>query len=218
MQEDLMTLRRSFISFLLVGSILSLFLVACGSITATPEEPAPTVIKQWDSPPEMVIDTEAIYLATFKTEKGDIKIELFTAKAPKTVNNFVFLARGGYYDNTTFHRVLPDFMAQGGDPTGTGGGGPGYYFEDEFDPSLRFDEAGYLAMANRGPNTNGSQFFITFGPRQYLNDQHTIFGKVVEGMDVVLSLTLRDPQENPDYLGDRIHTIEIEEIPESLLP
>jgi cyclophilin family peptidyl-prolyl cis-trans isomerase len=210
--------RKNAINLLLVGSILSIFLVACGSSTATPEEPVPTAIKQWDSPPEMVIDTEAIYLATFKTEKGEFKIELFAAKAPKTVNNFVFLAREGYYDNTTFHRVLSDFMAQGGDPTGTGGGGPGYTFEDEFDPSLRFDEAGYLAMANRGPSTNGSQFFITFGPRQYLNDQHTIFGKVVEGMEVVLSLTLRDPQENPDYLGDCIYTIEIEEIPESLLP
>lgn len=215
-----MTHHRNFIFYLLIGSILSLFLVACGSSTATPETSEPSVIKQWDSPPAMVVDTEAIYLATFKTDKGEIKIELFTAKAPKTVNNFVFLAREGYYDNTTFHRVLPGFMAQGGDPTGTGGGGPGYYFEDEFDPDLRFDGAGYFAMANRGPNTktNGSQFFITFGPTQYLNDQHTIFGKVVEGMDVVLSLTLRDPQENPDYLGDRIHTIEIEEIPESLLP
>ena len=213
-----MTHRRSFINLLMIGPILSLFLVACGSSTATPEEPSPAAIKQWNSPPVMVVDAEAIYLATFKTEKGEIKIELFTAKAPKIVNNFVFLAREGYYDNTTFHRVLSGFMAQGGDPTGTGGGGPGYVFEDEFDPDLRFDEAGYLAMANRGPNTNGSQFFITFGPTQYLNDKHTIFGKVVEGMDVVLSLTLRDPQENPDFLGDRIHTIEIEEIPESLLP
>ncbi len=210
--------RRNFLNYLLVGSILSLFLVACGSSTTTPEISEPSVPKQWDAPPEMTINPGAIYLATFKTEKGEIKIELFTAKVPKTVNNFVFLAREGYYDNTTFHRVLPGFMAQGGDPTGTGGGGPGYYFEDEFDPSLRFEGAGYFAMANGGPNTNGSQFFITFGPTLYLNDHHTIFGKVVEGMDVVLSLTLRDPQENPDYPGDRIHTIEIEEIPESLLP
>jgi len=153
-----------------------------------------------------------------KTEKGDIKIELFAAKAPKTVNNFVFLAREGFYDGTTFHRVLPDFMAQGRDPTGTGSGGPGYRFEDEFHPDLRFDSAGYLAMANAGPNTNGSQFFITFGPTDYLTGSHTIFGKVVEGMDVVLSLTLRDPQENPDYVGDLLYTVEIEEIPESLLP
>jgi cyclophilin family peptidyl-prolyl cis-trans isomerase len=166
----------------------------------------------------MAIDLEAIYLATLITERGEIKIELFAAKAPLTVNNFVFLARERYYDGTTFHRVLPDFMAQGGDPTGTGGGDPGYHFEDEFDPSLRFDGAGYFAMANGGPNANGSQFFITFGPTEYLNDRHTIFGKVVEGMEVVLSLTLRDPQENPDYQGDLLHTVEIEEIPESLLP
>ncbi len=209
--------RSNFIICLLVGSILSTILVACGTSTPTAEVSGPPAIKQWNAPPEMTIDPEEIYLATLVTEKGEIKIELFASKAPKTVNNFIFLAREGYYDGTTFHRVLPDFMAQGGDPTGTGGGGPGYDFEDEFDPSLRFDEAGYLAMANRGPNTNGSQFFITFGPTQYLNDRHTIFGKVVEGMEVVLSLTLRDPQENPDYLGDRIQTITIEEIPESLV-
>jgi cyclophilin family peptidyl-prolyl cis-trans isomerase len=166
----------------------------------------------------MTIDLEAIYLATLRTEKGEIKIELFASKAPKTVNNFIFLAREGYYDGTTFHRVLSDFMAQGGDPTGTGGGGPGYIFEDEFHPDLRFDGAGYIGMGNRGPNTNGSQFFITFGPTDYLTGRHTIFGKVVEGMEVVLSLTLRDPQENPDYLGDILHTVEIEEIPVSLLP
>ncbi len=102
-------------------------------------------------------------------------------------------------------------MAQGGDPTGTGAGGPGYQFEDEFDPTLRFDSAGYLAMANRGPNTNGSQFFITFAPTPHLNDLHTIFGKVVGGMDVVLSLSLRDPQENPGFEGDRLITVEIRE-------
>jgi len=203
---------------LLMASILSLILAACGSNIVTPEVSAPSAPKQWDTPPEMIIDTQAIYLATLKTEKGDIKIELFAAKAPKTVNNFVFLAREGFYDGTTFHRVLPDFMAQGGDPTGTGSGGPGYRFEDEFHPDLRFDSAGYLAMANAGPNTNGSQFFITFGPTDYLTGSHTIFGKVVEGMDVVLSLTLRDPQENPDYVGDLLYTVEIEEIPESLLP
>jgi len=175
-------------------------------------------LKQWSTPPEMGIDTQAIYLATLKTEKGDIKVELFASKTPKTVNNFVFLAEEGFYDGTTFHRVLPNFMAQGGDPTGSGGGGPGYRFDDEFDPSLRFDDAGYLAMANAGPNTNGSQFFITYGPTPHLNSLHTIFGKVVEGMDVALSLTLRDPQQNPSFQGDMLLTVEIESLDESLLP
>ena len=173
---------------------------------------------QWSMPPEMSIDTQAIYLATLKTEKGDIKVELFASKAPKTVNNFIFLAEEGYYDGTTFHRVLDDFMAQGGDPTGTGAGGPCYQLEDEFDPSLRFDEAGYLAMANAGPNTNGSQFFITYGPTSHLTGRHTIFGKVVEGMDVALSLRLRDPQQNPGFEGDTLHSVEIETLDESLLP
>jgi cyclophilin family peptidyl-prolyl cis-trans isomerase len=173
---------------------------------------------QWATPPEMGIDTQAIYLATLQTEKGDLKIELFASKAPQTVNNFIFLAEEGFYNGTTFHRVLPNFMAQGGDPTGSGSGGPGYQFEDEFDPSLRFDDAGYLAMANGGPNTNGSQFFITYGPTPHLNGLHTIFGKVVEGMDVALSLTLRDPQQNPSFQGDTLLTVEIESLDESLLP
>jgi cyclophilin family peptidyl-prolyl cis-trans isomerase len=185
---------------------------------STQRESVPGSIMQWDSPPEMSINQDSIYIAILKTEKGDIRIELFANRTPKTVNNFIFLAKEGFYDNTTFHRVLPDFMAQGGDPTGTGGGGPGYSFDDEFDPSLRFDSAGYLAMANSGPNTNGSQFFITFSPLDYLNGRHAIFGKVIEGMDVALSLTLRDPQEAPDFLGDSLITIEIEEVPESLLP
>ncbi|UCF61058.1 MAG: peptidylprolyl isomerase [Anaerolineaceae bacterium] len=214
-----MTHRINFITYLLVVSILSIILVACGpSITRNEIATSTSSPKQWDTPPEMSIDPETIYLATLVTEKGEIKIELFASKAPKTVNNFVFLARQGYYDGTTFHRVLPDFMAQGGDPTGTGGGGPGYTFEDEFHPDLRFDGAGYFAMANGGPNTNGSQFFITFGSTEYLTGRHTIFGKVVEGMDVVLSLSLRDPQENPDYLGDLLQKVEIEVIPVSLLP
>jgi cyclophilin family peptidyl-prolyl cis-trans isomerase len=173
---------------------------------------------QWDQPPEMTVDQNAIYLATLKTVKGDIKVELFADRAPVTVNNFIFLARAGYYDGTTFHRVLSGFMAQGGDPSGTGAGDPGYSFEDEFDPSLRFDDQGVLAMANGGPNTNGSQFFITFAPTPHLNGVHTIFGKVVEGMDVALSLTLRDPTQSPDFEGDLLEEVTIEEIPESLLP
>jgi cyclophilin family peptidyl-prolyl cis-trans isomerase len=180
---------------------------------ATPtqgETPMPTP-KQWSSPPEMSIDPTKKYFATFKTAKGDIRVELFADRAPKTVNNFVFLARQGFYDNTTFHRVLENFMAQGGDPTGTGRGGPGYQFEDEIVPGLTFDKPGLLAMANAGPGTNGSQFFITFSPTPWLNGKHTIFGQVVEGLDVALSLTLRDPLQRPNYPGDTLVTVEIEE-------
>ncbi len=173
---------------------------------------------QWSEPPEMSIDTSTIYIATLKTEKGDIRIELFADEAPMTVNNFIFLAEEGYYDDTTFHRVIPDFMAQGGDPEGTGMGGPGYSFKDEISFNLRFDDEGYLAMANSGPDTNGSQFFITYVPTPHLNGLHTIFGKVVEGMDVARSLTPRDPSSNPDFDGDRLKKVEIERVSESLLP
>ena len=187
------------------------------STAACSPEPKTT---EWDAPPELTIDASKIYLATLETEQGEIKIELFADRAPITVNNFIFLAREGYYDDTTFHRVLADFMAQGGDLTGTGSGGPGYRFEDEIDFDLIFDEAGYLAMANGGPDTNGSQFFITFGPVLHLNGSHTIFGKVVEGMEVALSLTLRDPNADPppQLEGDKLKRVTIEEISESLLP
>lgn len=176
---------------------------------ATEKETQMTV-KQWDKPPAMTIDPKKKYTAVFKTEKGDFKIELCADKAPNTVNNFVFLAREGFYDNTTFHRVIQDFMAQGGDPTGTGRGGPGYRFADEFHPALKHDSAGILSMANAGPNTNGSQFFITFAPTSYLDGKHAVFGKVVEGMDVLRSIRLRDPQTDPKP-GDVIKTIVIEE-------
>ena len=190
-------------------------------VTDTPSPSSTSVLReaqQWDAPPELTIDPAKIYLATFKTAKGNIQVQLFADKAPLTVNNFIFLARQGYYDNTTFHRVLTDFMAQGGDPTGTGSGGPGYTFEDEFSPDLLFNEPGLLAMANGGPNTNGSQFFITFVATPHLNGLHTIFGKVVDGMEVLLALTIRDPQASPDYLGDLLQTVEIEEAATSLLP
>ncbi|MEM7031194.1 MAG: peptidylprolyl isomerase [Chloroflexota bacterium] len=164
--------------------------------------------KEYASPPEMVIDPQKSYQAIFKTSKGDITIELFADKAPKTVNNLVFLAKDGFYDNTTFHRVIGGFMAQGGDPTGTGRGGPGYRFEDEFDSSLTFDAQGILAMANAGPGTNGSQFFITYGPTPHLNNNHTIYGKVTDGMDVALSLRERDPMRDPNP-GDELITVEI---------
>ena len=160
----------------------------------------------------MSIDTSKQYLATFQMANGgEFVVQLFDDQAPKTVNNFVFLARDGFYDGTTFHRVLDGFMAQGGDPTGTGMGGPGYQFEDEFSPELTFDRAGLLAMANSGPNTNGSQFFITYGPTPHLNNLHTIFGEVIEGMDVVSAITRRDPDQNPGFEGDAIETITIAE-------
>ena len=132
----------------------------------------------------MSIDQSAGYTAKIKTNKGNIVIELFPASAPKTVNNFVFLANEGFYNEIIFHRVIPNFMIQGGDPTGTGTSGPGYKFEDEIDAKLGFEKPGILAMANSGPNTNGSQFFITTAPTPHLNGNHTIFGKVLEGQDV----------------------------------
>ena len=162
------------------------------------------------APPSGALDTSKSYTATLKTEKGDIVVELFADRAPRTVENFVNLARAGFYDGTTFHRVINGFMAQGGDPTGTGTGGPGYQFGDEFHPELRHDSAGVLSMANAGPGTNGSQFFITHGPTPHLDDRHTVFGKVSEGMEVVRSLRERDPQRDREA-GDRIATIEISE-------
>lgn len=166
--------------------------------------------KQWPKAPEMVIDSKKTYTATFKTDKGDIVCSLYTAKVPKTVNNFVFLAREGFYDGTIFHRVISDFMAQGGDPTGTGMGGPGYKFNDEFHSSLRHNAPGVLSMANAGPNTNGSQFFITHVATPWLDNKHAVFGQVVKGLDVLLSIPERNPQ-NPETPGVVLHTIEIEE-------
>jgi cyclophilin family peptidyl-prolyl cis-trans isomerase len=151
--------------------------------------------KQWNKPPDMVIDPKKQYTAVIETEKGDITIKLFADKVPVTVNNFVFLAREGFYDGTIFHRVIADFMAQGGDPTGTGTGGPGYRFKDEFHPSLKHDKPGILSMANAGPGTNGSQFFITHVPTSWLDNKHSVFGVVIDGMDVLLSIPARDPQQ-----------------------
>lgn len=168
-------------------------------------------VDQYSAEPPMTIDVSKQYFATFKMAKGgEFVVQLFPDKAPKTVNNFVFLARNGFYDGTTFHRVLDGFMAQGGDPTGTGSGGPGYQFEDEIS-DLTFDKPGLLAMANAGPNTNGSQFFITYVPTPHLNGLHTIFGEVIEGMEVVEGITRRDPNQSPDFPGDAIETITITE-------
>jgi cyclophilin family peptidyl-prolyl cis-trans isomerase len=149
--------------------------------------------KQWNKAPEMLIDPNKKYTATLNTDKGDIVLELFADKTPRTVNNFVFLVRESFYDNTIFHRVIADFMAQGGDPTGTGTGGPGYRFSDEFHPSLKHSKPGIFSMANAGPNTNGSQFFITHIPTPWLDGKHSVFGQVIQGLDVLLSIPPRDP-------------------------
>jgi len=149
--------------------------------------------KQWKSAPEMTIDPGRKYSARIETELGDIVVELFADKTPRTVNNFVFLAREGFYDGVTFHRVIKNFMAQGGDPGGTGTGGPGYRFSDEFHQALKHDSPGILSMANAGPNTNGSQFFITHVPTPWLDGRHSVFGKVSQGLEVLLSIPERDP-------------------------
>jgi len=153
----------------------------------------------YSEPPPMTIDTRKQYTATIETEKGIIALELFATDVPVTVNNFVFLAREGFYDNTTFHRVISDFMAQGGDPTGTGTGGPGYKFADEF--TRHTHVAGALSMANSGPNTNGSQFFITYAPQPHLDHKHSVFGQLTGGAEILKSL------KN----GDTITRITIEE-------
>lgn len=142
-------------------------------------------MKQWNSAPTMQIDPKKSYKATFETARGTIVVELYPQHAPKTVNNFVFLAKEGFYDGVLFHRVIKDFMIQGGDPTGTGRGGPGYKFEDETKGNPLKHGTGFLSMANAGPNTNGSQFFITHSPQPHLDGKHTVFGKVIEGQDVV---------------------------------
>lgn len=166
----------------------------------------------YSAAPPMTIDTEKTYEAIVKMLDGsEMRLALFADAAPQTVNNFVFLANQGFYDGTTFHRVLEDFMAQGGDPSGSGAGGPGYRFEDEVDNGLSFDRPGLLAMANSGPNTNGSQFFITYAPAQYLDGLHTIFGEIIAGEDVLNNMTPRDPQQNPDFTGDVIESIVIVE-------
>jgi cyclophilin family peptidyl-prolyl cis-trans isomerase len=208
------------IYFALLPLVFVLF--SCStSATPTPEiptlaaanqkEPQLVGTKQYDAAPPMTIDTHKHYLATVKMENGgEFVVELFPDKAPLTVNSFVFLANQGYFDGVTFHRVIDGFMAQGGDPTGTGTGGPGYMFKNE-NNDLKFDKPGVVAMANAGPDTNGSQFFITYGPQDYLNGGYTIFGQVISGMDIVNGITRRDPQSNPSFTGDAIKSITISE-------
>jgi len=170
--------------------------------------------KQYKAPPAMQIDPAKQYQAVFKTEHGDIVVDLFARQAPQTVNNFVTLARDGFYDNTSFHRVINGFMAQGGDPTGTGTGGPGYKFADEQSAlALPHDSAGILSMANAGPNTNGSQFFITHGPTPHLNGKHAVFGKVADqaSMDVLMQIRERDPGRAREA-GSKLLSVEIREV------
>lgn len=175
--------------------------------------PTPELVgtKQFSAAPPMLIDVTKQYFATVKMAKGgEFVIQLYPGKAPITVNSFVFLARQGYFDGVTFHRVLEGFMAQGGDPTGTGSGGPGYSFVNEAN-DLAFDKAGVVAMANAGRDTNGSQFFIMFGPYGLNESDYTIFGQVISGMDVVNGITRRDPTQNPTFTGDMIESITITE-------
>jgi cyclophilin family peptidyl-prolyl cis-trans isomerase len=207
------------IALVLIAPVIS----GCGS---TPEEPSPTPEPTSEPTPIAtptatpiptptpieipMVDTDKQYTAIIKTEKGDLVLELYASDAPITVSNFVHLARQGYYDGTTFHRVIPGFMAQGGDPTGTGRGNPGYFIPDEINQPTHV--AGALSMANMGvPNTGGSQFFITYEPKHNLDGRHTVFGHLIEGTDVLESLTPRDPDENPDYEGDSIIQIVIVE-------
>ncbi|MCY4465543.1 MAG: peptidylprolyl isomerase [Chloroflexi bacterium] len=170
--------------------------------------------KQYARPPAMQIDPKKTYTATMHTSKGDIAIDLFADRAPVTVNNFVFLANDGFYDGVVFHRVLDGFMAQGGDPTGSGSGGPGYRWDDE--PAalrIRHDAPGTLSMANAGPNTNGSQFFITFVPTPHLNGNHAVFGRVAnaDSLQVLQSLQRIDPQRpSRGIIADRILSVDIE--------
>ena len=156
---------------------------------------------EWKNPPEMQIDPAKRYKAVIETSRGVIELELYPQHAPKTVNNFVFLAKEGFYDDVSFHRVIKNFMIQGGDPTGTGRGGPSYKFEDELKKNPLKHETGVISMANSGPNTNGSQFFITHSPQPHLNGRHTVFGKVVSGQDVVDAI----------QQGDKMLRVEIRE-------
>ncbi len=176
----------------ILGALLS---VSCGGQAP---EPAPKP-KTYSAPPPMLIDTSKQYIAIIETEKGNLVLELFAKDVPVTVNNFVFLAGEGFYDGTTFHRVIPDFMAQGGDPTSTGGGNPGYFFDDEFTEHTHV--AGALSMANSGANTNGCQFFITYAPQPHLDGKHSVFGQLIDGMDVLQEIRQ----------GDAITRIVIEE-------
>jgi cyclophilin family peptidyl-prolyl cis-trans isomerase len=203
----------------ILGSLLAIVVIAAAAyyLLRPDSEPEPAVTESGERPltavlpaarndyydeyPSMVIDTAKSYEAVITVrDKGEMRFTLFDDETPLTVNNFVFLANQGFYDGLNFHRVLADFMAQGGDPTGFGSGGPGYEFEDEVNTGRTFDKRGLLAMANAGANTNGSQFFITFVPTPHLNGAHTIFGELIEGDDVLSSLTINPTSENTDVI------------------
>jgi cyclophilin family peptidyl-prolyl cis-trans isomerase len=188
--------------------LLSVMLVAASLFLSCSKAEETAKPMKWNTPPEMSIDPDKKYTTVIETEKGDLVLELFAKDVPFTVNNFVFLARQGYYDNSTFHRVLPGFMAQDGDPTGTGYGGPGYTFPNEITSHKHV--TGTLSMANSGGfNSNGSQWFICYQAQPGLDGGYSVFGQLVEGMDVLLSLTPRDPDTNPQFQGDKINTIRI---------
>lgn len=193
---------RTLLSMLLIGILLvssGLLSLSCGG-----------GVMRWTTPPAMTIDVNKTYTATIETEQGNLVIELFAKDAPMTVNNFVFLARQGYYDGCTFHRVIPGFMAQGGDPLGTGMGGPGYTFANEI--SSRKHIAGAVSMAHSAqPNSNGSQFFICYTDLPNLDGGYSVFGQLISGWDIFLKLTPRDPETNPQFKGDKIKTITITE-------
>lgn len=220
------------IALALLSAAFMIVALACGGDEEEPVAPTSTPKpKQWDSPPAMAIDTGKSYTATFVMENGkEFVVELFASGAPITVNSFVFLARQGFYDGVTFHRVIPGFVAQGGDPSGTGGGGPGYAYENEVSPDLRHDSEGVLSMANAGvrdgKGTNGSQFFVTYTELHALDGYnadgsakdcnvpgtscHPVFGKVTSGMDAVKAISPRDPA-TATTPGDAIKTIRIDE-------
>lgn len=211
-QRDSNANTQLFAIVLIAIAVIAIIWAVVGSLRRPETAPATQAeSKQYSDPPAMQIDTAAKYTATVRmVDGGEFVIELYPDKAPITVNNFVFLAMEGYYDGTTFHRVLEGFMAQGGDPTGTGMGGPGYQFVNEYS-DLTFNKPGVVAMASAGRDTNGSQFFITFTPQERLNGGYTIFGQVISGMDVVNNITKRDPDQNPSQPGDAIETIIITE-------
>jgi peptidylprolyl isomerase len=180
--------------------------------TAPTAAGAPASQLSYSAPPPMTIDPKKTYTATITTPRGDFVVNLRPDLAPQTVNSFVFLAKAGYFNGLTWHRVLPNFMAQGGDPTGTGGGGPGYTIPDEFTDKVKFDKPGIVAMANTGqPNSGGSQFFVTTAPADYLDGKYTIFGEVTQGQDIVNAIPLRDPEQNPTTPGEQIVKITIDE-------
>lgn len=213
--------RKYFALAILMAASLGCNSLVRNLVPATPTPVAPVSVdacdifadipaaEQYQNGPPVRLAMTGQYFATVSMANGgEFVIQLYADKAPITVNSFVFLACKGFFDGLTFHRVLDGFMAQGGDPTGTGMGGPGYEFVNE-NSDLTFDKAGVVAMANAGPDTNGSQFFITFGPQEFLNGGYTIFGQVVEGMEVVNGITLRDPETNPTFEGDAMESVTI---------